>query len=43
MVKKKDTPNKVSDETLDQGMKLTPEGFVEGSDEAKNWKNSADS
>jgi hypothetical protein len=35
MVKKKDTPNKVSDETLDQGMKLTPEGFVEGSDEAK--------
>jgi hypothetical protein len=35
MVKKKDTPNKVSDETLDQGMKLTPEGFVEGSEEDK--------
>ncbi len=38
MVKKKtqtETPNKVSEETLDQEIKLTPEGLVEGSDEAK--------
>jgi hypothetical protein len=38
MVKKKtqvETPNKVSDETLDQEIKLTVDGLEEGSDEAK--------
>lgn len=33
--KVKETPNKVSEETLDQTLKLTPEGLLEGSDEAK--------
>lgn len=32
---KKETPNKVSEETLDQSMQMTPDGLVEGSDEAK--------
>src|SRR3990167_8023600 len=45
MVKKKpikETPNKVSSETLDQEMKLTPDGLVEGSDEAKELEKQRD-
>jgi hypothetical protein len=38
----KDTPNKVSDETLDQSLKLTPEGFNPDSEEAKELEKQRD-